>query len=484
MRDAIDRRTFITATGAAGVTAALPFSGVAGAASTSLVDSAFDLTSDVLQEALVVFESNDAVDQLANFALPNGYYKFDVLPIGYTEVGGGLIEELAALDGVRRVERNKELELYNDDTRDVTRADEVQSGSGSGLSTGYTGEGVHAAVIDSGVDGDHPDLRENVAHNWQWVGNPLGSPTLWTDVGIVDTDGGGHGTHCSGTVAGDGSASDGQFRGMAPDADLDVYAGGAVLVVLKTAAAYDHLLKRVRDGDSDVKIVSNSYGSSNGEDFDPDSALNTATWEAYQEGLLSVFAAGNSGPGTNTLNQYAKAPHVLGVAATNDQKAVTNFSSRGRKQTSANTPDNWDRGTALDNLRNYYETGSSSGPIGVYRPGIGAPGNAIVSTMSPGDVLGASSADDGRLFYATISGTSMACPATVGIATLVVDAYRANNGGDVSPTELLNTLTAEAEDATSEYTPYNVGSGFVDAYAATSRAESGTLAGFSDVTLV
>jgi serine protease AprX len=482
MRDAIDRRRFVKAAGVAGLTATLPFSGVADAESSSLIDSAFDLTSDALQEALVVFESNDAVDQLADFALPNGYYKFDVLPIGYTEIGGGLLEAIADLDAVRRIERNKELEYYNDDGRAVTRANEVQSGSG--LSTGYTGEGVHTAVIDSGVDGDHPDLGENVAHNWQWVGNPLGSPTLWTDVGIVDTDGGGHGTHCSGTIAGDGSASDGQFRGMAPDADLDVYAGGAVLVVLKTAAAYDHLLKRVRDGESDVKIVSNSYGSSNGSEFDPDSALNTATWEAHREGLLSVFAAGNSGPGTNTLNQYAKAPQVLGVAATNDDKTVTDFSSRGRKQDGTNTPDNWDRQTALDNLRSHYETGSSSGPLGVYRPGIGAPGNAIVSTMSPGDVLGASSADDGRLFYATISGTSMACPATAGIATLVVDAYRENNAGDVSPMELLNTLTAETESAGSEYTPYNIGGGFVDAYAATSRAEDGNLAGFSDVTLV
>ena len=478
-RKHLDRRAFIKATGAAGVAATLP-TGIAGA-DIPIIDDAFDLASDALQEALVVFESNDAVDQLADFALPNGFYAFDVLPIGYTEVGGGLLEEIAALDSVRRVERNKELDYYNDDTREVTRAEEVQSGSG--LSTGYSGEGVHTAVIDSGVDGDHPDLGANVAHNWQWIGNPLGSPTLWTDVGVLDTDAGGHGTHCSGTIAGDGSASDGKFRGMAPEATLDVYAGGAVLVVLKTAAAYDHLLKRVRDGDSDVKIVSNSYGSSNGEDFDPDSALNVATWEAYQEGLLSVFAAGNSGPGTNTLNQYAKAPQVLGVAATNDEKAVTDFSSRGRKQDDTNTPDNWDRQTALNNLQSYYDSGSSSGPVGVYRPGIGAPGNEIVSTMSPGDILGAESAGDGRLFYATISGTSMACPATAGIATLVVDAYRENNSGDVSPMELLNTLAAEAEDATSEYTPYNVGSGFVDAYDAVSRAESGNLAGFADVTL-
>lgn len=473
-----DRRNFLKTTGAAGVAATVPFAGTAAASGDTIIDDAFDLTSGLLQESLVVFDSRDDVDKLDSLGLENGYYKFDVLPIGYTELLTEQLETIADWDSVRFIRKNEELDYYNDDGREVTGTNDVQT------DLGYKGDGVHTAVIDSGVDGDHPDLKDALVNNWQWVGNPLGSPTLWADASIADTDGGGHGTHCSGTIAGDGSASDGQFAGMAENADLDVYAGGAVLVVLKTAAAYDHILKRIRDGSSDVKIVSNSYGSSNGSAFNPDSALNTATWEAYKEGLLSVFAAGNSGPGTNTLNQYAKAPQVLGVAATKDDKQVTNFSSRGRKQTSTNTPDNWDRQTALNNLQEYYDTGSASGPIGLYRPGIGAPGNAIVSTMSPGDVLQSQSPEDGRLWYATISGTSMACPMTAGIATLVVDAYRENNSGDIGPMELLNTLTGEAEDVHSSYTPYNIGSGFVDAYDAVSRAENGNVGSFSDTTLV
>ncbi|UPW02219.1 S8 family serine peptidase [Halorussus gelatinilyticus] len=472
------RRAFLKTTGVTGVATTLPLSGTAAADDDTIIDDGFDLTLDVLREALVVFDSRDDVDRLADLDLVNGYYEFDVLPIGYTELYADQIRDIASWDSVRFVRKNVELDYYNDDGREVTGVSKVQS------DFGYEGDGVHTAVIDSGVDGDHPDLQDQLVNNFQWVGNPLGSPTLWADAGIADTDGGGHGTHCSGTIAGDGSASDGQFRGMAPNADLTVYAGGAVLVVLKTAAAYDHILKRVRDGSTDVKIVSNSYGSSNGSAFNPDNALNTATWKAYQEGLLSVFAAGNSGPGTNTLNQYAKAPQVLGVAATNDQKEVTNFSSRGRKQDSTNTPDNWNRQTALDNLASYYETGSASGPLGVYRPGIGAPGNAIVSTMSPDDALQSQSPDDGRLYYATISGTSMACPMTAGIATLVVDAYRQNNSGDIGPLELLNAINAESDEVYDSYTPYNVGSGFVDADAAVTRVENGNLASFGDVTLV
>jgi len=467
----------LKSTGAAGVAATLPFSGTA-AADDTIIDDAFDLTLSGLQESLVVFDSRDAVDELGTLGLEDGYYKFDVLPIGYAELSVEQIRDLASWDSVRYVRRNVELDYYNDDGREVTGVSQVQS------DLGYRGDGVHTAVIDSGVDGDHPDLQDQLVNNFQWVGNPLGDPTLWEDVGIVDTDGGGHGTHCSGTIAGDGSASDGQFRGMAPEADLTVYAGGAVLLVLKTAAAYDHILKRVRDGATDVKIVSNSYGSSNGNAFNPDNALNTATWQAYQEGLLSVFAAGNSGPDTNTLNQYAKAPHVLGVAATNDDKQVTDFSSRGRTQDDTNTPDNWDRQTALDNLEAHHADGSNTGPLGVYRPGIGAPGNAIVSTMSPTDLLAADSSDDGRLWYATISGTSMACPMIAGIATLAVEAYRENNSGDIGPMELLNTINAESDEVYDSYTPYNVGAGFVDAADAVTRAESGNVASFDDVTLV
>ena len=465
-----DRRAFLKSTGAAGVAATLPFAGTAAADGT-VIDDAFDLASGMLYESLVVFDSNDEVDLLADLDLLNGYHKFEVLPVGYTELSADQIRELADWDSVRYVQRNVELEYYNDDAREVTGAGAVQN------QKGYTGSSVHSAVIDSGVDGLHPDLQSSLVANWRWAGNPLGEPTLWVRAGDLDTDDNGHGTHVSGSVAGDGTQSDGQFKGMAPDADLTVYSAGLALLVVKPVAAFDHMLARQRAGDVDISVVNNSYGSSNGSDFLPDDALNVATWEAWNEGILPVFSAGNSGPGTGTLNQYAKAPNVLGVAATDDQKVVTDFSSRGR------TSGNYDRKTALDNLATYRETGSASGPVGIYRNGVGAPGNAIVSTMNPADPLQATSADDGRLYYATISGTSMSSPVTSGIATLVVDAYRQNNGGSPSPAEILNTVEATAYEARDAYTPWNVGAGFVDAEAAVTRAENGNTATYGDVTL-
>jgi serine protease AprX len=73
---------------------------------------------------------------------------------------------------------------------------------------------------------------------------------------------------------------------------------------------------------------------------------------------------------------------------------------------------------------------------------------------------------------------------TAGIATLAVEAYRENNSGDIGPMELLNTINAESDEVYDSYTPYNVGAGFVDAADAVTRAESGNVASFDDVTLV
>jgi serine protease AprX len=312
-------------------------------------------------------------------------------------------------------------------------------------------------------------------------------------MGDNDSDELGHGTHCSGSVAGDGSASDGKYTGMAPDADLTSYSTSAGAVLIKAVAAYDHMLAN-GDG-STYQVVSNSYGTTSGSDFNADGALEVATWYAFEQDILPVFSASNSGEDdfgnrqTNVLNDYAKAPHVLGVGATTDTKAMTGFSSRGR------TPDysgggegaHYDREAALENLREYYAHESFDGPHGIYRVGVAAPGNYVMSTLSEEDPLQGYAAgtehQDTLVYYGAVSGTSMSCPVTAGVATLVVDAYRQNHGEFPDPLDVLNTLEATAYEAKSDYTPWSAGTGFVDAIDAVSRAESGDLAGFDDVDL-
>lgn len=588
-----NRRDVLKGIGAAGAASVVGFPGVGAAETGGRIDDAFDLSSSGPTEALVVFESNEQVDRLRHLSLEEGYHRFEVLPIGYTALTNDQIRTVAEWPEVRYVQKNVELTYHNDDARATTGADGVHA------ELGYTGSSAHSVVIDSGVDGDHPDLKDDLVHNWRYV-NPLSSTddTTWTDAGSADSDDNGHGTHCSGSITGSGKKSDGQYAGIAPDADLTVYSAGLTLLIVKPVAAYDHLLARHRAGDTDVQVVSNSYGTASADDFDPDDALNVATWYAFEEGILPVFSAGNSGPNPDTLNDYAKAPHVLGVAATDDQKAVTDFSSRGR---TADSGANYSRKKALDNLGEYHaanktetEVGSGSyagtvgpgsgdagagesafhewqspskagyveatlswtpsaedldfklrkgskdgevvvsgaslnepetlsgaveggttyyfevvpyanvtadysieytayeginrdvSPLGIYRIGVGAPGEMVMSTLAPTDPLQSYSATgdepDTETWYGRISGTSMSCPVTAGAATLLVDAARQNDQS-FEPIDVLNTLEATAKDVDENYAPSNMGAGFVDAYAAVERAADGQWASFGEVKL-
>ena len=337
----------IGAAGVLGVTATTP----AIATDTSTIDSQFDLSATGRLEALVVFDGRSAMDRLLDLSLPDGYHEYDVLPITYTTLTTDQIEEVASWESVRRVRANEELEYYNDDSTAVTGANTVQE------DLGYDGTGVDVAVIDSGFSGPHPDFEGRIDSNWRWVDDPLGDKDAeWADLGAdADTDNLGHGTHCMGIVGGDGSASDGQYAGMAPGTRLSMHMASETVYVSYAVAAWDHVLKRKDDPsvDFDAAVVSNSYGVARDIDYNPNDPVNVATWEAYQRDMVVCFAAGNDGPGTDTLSRFAKAPHVLCVGASRDDQHVTDFSSRGR------TPDedrvtNYDRKKALRELEKYH----------------------------------------------------------------------------------------------------------------------------------
>lgn len=530
--------TTAAAIGAGATTAAIGTRRAPDDPAQAKIDDHIDLSAGGPHEVLVVFRSNSDVTRLG--ALDADWWRFETLPMGFAALTPAQIRNAATWRVVRGVYANTELEWHNDDARDVTGAGDVQRTGGP--TAGYTGETVHAAVLDTGTDGDHPDLAPNLVNNWQFVGAPVlqAEPITWTDAGPVDTDENGHGTHTGGSIAATGAQSDGTFRGMAPDADLTVYTIGATLLLVFIVSAWDHLITRKRRGETNVQVVSNSYGPIvDGKDVDPADPINVAAWYAFRAGMVPVFSAGNSGPGLKTLSQHGKLPYTIGAAATNDDRGLTYFSGRGRPNPDyqadpeepqgggddfqydyeAYEPYNYDRKTALEQFKIHYDhtdSRTATGPFGVYRPTVGAPGNLVMSTLSPADALQAYSGlvgpdeQDTEVWYGKISGTSMSCPVTAGCAALVIDAYQQKYGRAPDPIHVINLIEAtashrpyadhvtedeieatgtpddEVEDVTNEgedkgeaygpddwgYTPENVGCGVVDTLAAVRAIES------------
>lgn len=454
--------------------------GVAGISGTvsAVIDDSLDLDGG-LQEVLVTFDESESVSLLNDLSLEAGYHAYENLPVAYTKLTGSQIGTVGNWDETRAVVANAELDWEHDDARRDTNAGAVHDGSD--LAQPYTGENVHAVVVDTGIDASHPDLEDNVVANYQWVGDPLeddGDAVLWEDAGLVNTDDVGHGTHCAGSIGGDGTESDGEFRGMAPDVDLTSYSVNASLTVQKATAAYDHIIDLQRAGEHEVHLVSNSYGQGPGE-FDPYDPLAVAMWFAMEEGILTTFSAGNDGDeddehGRNdSLGIRKQAPYVLSVAATDHEQAVTGFSSRGDED------GNHDRHAAFENVEELYSgtpEDEIEGPMALHRPGVAAKGEAVMSTLNPVQPLWALG-DDDELWYGLLSGTSMSNPVAAGCAALAIDAYIEHNGDSPRPIDVIATLETTADEGAHEnYTTRNVGAGYVDALAATERAESGNLA--------
>ncbi|MDH2885327.1 S8 family peptidase [Bacillus cytotoxicus] len=167
--------------------------------------------------------------------------------------------------------------------------------------------GVKIAIIDTGVQGNHPDLSSKVIYGYDYVDND----------GQSD-DGNGHGTHCAG-IAGAITNNNIGIAGVAPQSSLY-----AVRVLdNQGSGTLDAVAKGIRESaDAGAKVISLSLGATNGG-----TALQQAVQYAWNKGAVIVAAAGNDG---NTRPNYpAYYSEVIAVASTdqNDQKSY--FSNYG-----------------------------------------------------------------------------------------------------------------------------------------------------------
>lgn len=171
---------------------------------------------------------------------------------------------------------------------------------------GLTGKGVIVAVLDTGIDASHPDLKSRIGKTASFTGEPF-------------RDGNGHGTHCAGTIAASKDSSG--VVGIAPEATLY---GGKVLTdggsgsVTGIAKGIDWAVAEGAD------VISMSLGGPGA-----DSWTKPAVQRANAAGVIVVAAAGNDGPGGNTTGYPGSYPECVCVAAVDAADAVARFSSRG-----------------------------------------------------------------------------------------------------------------------------------------------------------
>lgn len=192
---------------------------------------------------------------------------------------------------------------------------------------GFTGEGVKVGILDTGIDYNHPDLKdaykggydfvdndndpmETTYDDWVEAGKPWSAQTYYTQ----------HGTHVAGIIAGQGTnESDHAVTGVAPDADIYAYRVLGPNGTGSTGAIIAGIDKAVADG---MDVLNMSLGASYN---DPLYVTSIAVNNAVLAGVTAVVSAGNSGNNMYTLGSPGTSPLALTVGASDTSVSIPTF---------------------------------------------------------------------------------------------------------------------------------------------------------------
>lgn len=240
---------------------------------------------------------------------------------------------------------------------------------------GITGRGITIAVMDTGIM-LHPDFDSRVLKF-----------TDFTQGRTRAYDDNGHGTHVAGIIAGSGRMSRGMYAGIAPESGLfvtkvlDKKGNGNTEQVLK---AIDYVIEN--RAQYNIRILNISVGMLPTADEAEKKHLMAAVEKAWKHGIVVVAAAGNNGPGKNSVTIPGQCKSIITVGSIDD------YVRHGR------------------GLKKGY---SGRGPTEccVVKPEILAPGTAVKSCSARGSG------------YEIKSGTSMSAPVIAGAIALLLQKH-------------------------------------------------------------
>jgi len=400
------------------------------------------------QEYLTTFaDSHSAIEVVNQFWITNAV----LLEVDTDAVD---MERLAQIQGVEELHANFEVQVP-DRPESTSSAAEGTSVGTSAVDTTYgleqvnapdvwrefdtRGEGAKVAVLDTGVDADHPDIDlftrdandPTYPGGWAEIGDD-GNPVAGSEP--FDSDR--HGTHVSGTVSG-GDAS-GEFIGVAPNVDLM-----HGLVLNGGRGSYATIVGGMEWAvEENADVISMSLGGSGYSE-----AYIEPIQNAQDAGTIVVAASGNDGEGTS--GSPANVWDVTAVGATDSNEQVTSFSS----------------GETINTASAWGSSAPSYWPDSYIVPDVSAPGQNVKSSVPGGS-------------YDEFPGTSMATPHVSGVVALMVSAA----DGDLDPDTIQQTLidtSFKPDNAPSEQDT-RWGHGIVDALAAVEAvADSGPNTGLT-----
>ncbi|MDD1759847.1 MAG: S8 family serine peptidase, partial [Methanothrix sp.] len=370
------------------------------------------------------------------------------------------IERMAASDAVLKVflDNSAHLDISENDSNGDGDIIPAQAINADELwSKGIDGKGVIVAVLDSGIDKNHPDL----------AGKVIGEKNFVEDEASAD-DILGHGTMVAGIIAGSGAASNGKYKGIAP--------GASLLNVKVINSKGDGKISDIIAGIewalyNGADVMSLSLGGINLGETNP--PITMAADNAMDQGVVVVVAAGNrnntktsGAAGTNSAQAIdSKFPIEISQIKNDQKKDVLYLLVPIVLALPPGLIDSPGDGVKVITLGSSDYNGriaefSGSGPTRDDRtkPDVVAPGVNIISTAPPG----LERPDYIDVYYARESGTSLSTPVAAGLAALLL-----SENSNMTPAGIKAIMTRGAQKLHNtlgeEYEEYYQGTGLLDA---------------------